>query len=281
MIGLLLAGGLLIGPGSTTRVVVSAGESLQQAVDLAPSGSVVYLEPGIHRGPIRILKPLTLAGSGDARVVSPSTADAGIDIASDRVRIEGITATGGSSGIFLQDVEGISIHDVTVQGAVLHGIELSGASARITSVHIEALRHRFAHGIGVRFSYHRPKTRVAGSVVAGGWEGLVSHASRVVFEDNSVVGTTMRGIKITEMSKGEAVGNRVSEASGMGLYCGDESLCAFSSNEVEVSPGFGTQAMQGWGLVVEYRSTASSDGDLLKGEAGSQRATTHSRIVDN
>jgi hypothetical protein len=46
---------------------------------------------------------------------------------------------------------------------------------------------------------------------------------------------------------------------------------------VAAAPG-GTSA-QGWGLVVNYRATASSDGDSLRGAAGERIALSHSRIV--
>jgi hypothetical protein len=273
---------LLVGAGSTTTVAVPPGASVQEAVDLAPAGGTVRLESGVHQGPVLIRKTLALTGAPGARLVAPIEDRWVLRAEADGVSVSSLTIEGASTGIFVQDADAVSIHDVAVHDPDLHGIEIVDASARITAVRVEGMRHPMAQGIEVRNADHRPETYVGESIVIGGQEGLVSHVARVHFEHNVVQDTTMRAITITEMSRGEATGNRISGAAGIGLFCGDESRCAFSDNWVEeVAPGHGGRSSAGWGLVVHYYSTASTDGDQLAGAAGPLSTFIHSRFTDS
>jgi nitrous oxidase accessory protein len=189
---------LLVGAGSATTITVPPGASVQEAVDRAPWGGTVRLEPGLHQGPVLVRKPLALQGTPGARLTAPVEAGWVVRVEADRVRISALSTQGGSTGIFVQDADGVSIHDVAVHGPDLHGIEIVDASARITSVHVVGMHHPMAQGIEVRNADHRPETYVGDSVVVGGQEGLVSHVARVHFERNEVRDTTMRAITITE-----------------------------------------------------------------------------------
>ncbi len=271
---------LLVLPKPSTHIVVESGTSLQSALRHAPEAATVVLEPGTHRGPVTLERAVTLRGRPGARLVANRAADAALTIAASGTRVEELAIHGGASGISVREANGVELDRVTITGAELQGIEVVDASAHVTGARVDDLRSSYAQGIEVRNSDGRPDTVVEGSQVTGGQEGIVSHVSEVTFRDNLVTATTMRAITVTEMSDGIVEGNRVRDAAGVGLYCGDMSRCAFSDNEVgAVAAGTGGHSSAGWGLVVNYHATASSNGDVLGGAAGRRADFVGSRFV--
>ncbi|HJR45071.1 MAG TPA: right-handed parallel beta-helix repeat-containing protein [Actinomycetota bacterium] len=257
-----------------TTLEVGAGSDLQEALDGVEPGATVVLGPGIHAGGVRIDKAVSLEGRPGARIEAPSSVPAVLMVVADGTSIKGLTVEGGSTGVVVREAERVTVRDVDITGADLHGVEVIDASARLSDVRVEGLRHPMAQGIEVRNSDGRPDSVVENSVVVGGQEGIVSHVSEVIVRNNDVTKTTMRGITITEMSDGLVDSNRVANAAGAGLYCGDMSRCDFAGNRVEgVKATSGGRSTQGWGLVVTYHAVASSDGDRLDGASGPRLAT--------
>lgn len=251
------------------EVRVEPGRSLQEAIDSAPSGARLELAAGVHEGPVVVDKPLELTSVAGASLEVSEHVEAALSVVADDVRIAGLTIIGGDTGIRVREVEGVSLHRVTVRDARYHGIEAIDATVRISAADVSGLRDELAQGIEIRNSDGRPDSLIEGSTVRGGQEGIVSHVSEVLIRDNTVRDTTLRGITITEMSDGLVHGNTVEDAAGVGLYCGDMSRCEFRSNRVDrVAANPLSRATAGWGLVVTYHSAASSTGDLLAGAAG-------------
>ena len=60
-------------PAWADEDVVSAGQSVQAAIEAVAPNAVVRLGPGLHKGPLVIDKPLSLVGGADARLVGPGT----------------------------------------------------------------------------------------------------------------------------------------------------------------------------------------------------------------
>ena len=50
-------------PYATVFARVDGGLTLQNAIDVAPDGAIIILEPGIYRENLRIEKPITLIGT--------------------------------------------------------------------------------------------------------------------------------------------------------------------------------------------------------------------------
>jgi hypothetical protein len=278
-LAVVLGAGVVLATRPPVTIDVAAGSSLQGAIDNAPRGAVLHLGHGDHTGGVVIDKTITIEGDPGARVVARDDSIA-ITIRADRVLLQDLVVEGGTEGVSIRTADAVLLRRVAVQGAELHGIEVVDASARITSVTVEELSSPYAQGVEIRYADNHPKTIVEDSLIVGGQEGLVSHVSRIRFEDNVVAGTSQRAISITEMSHGVAARNRIEDALGSGLYCGDMSRCQFVNNSMErVSPGdrpFGPEA--GWGLVVNYESSASSHGDELRGVAG-ERATFAGSVI--
>ncbi|MDQ3646490.1 MAG: right-handed parallel beta-helix repeat-containing protein [Actinomycetota bacterium] len=267
----VLAGGSYL-VGRPPTIDVPPGPSLQAAVDRAPDGAVIRLGAGSHEGGVVISRPMSLEGPG-ATLITPAHTEVGLSIRADDVSVTDLTVSGGMDGISVREADQVEISGVTVRGTELHGIEVVDASARISDASVEAPAGAYAQGIEVRYADNHAPTVVERSHVVGGQEGIVAHVARVRFDDNLVSDTKLRAIAITEMSHGSAQGNRITGATGAGLFCGDWSRCAFSDNQVAtVGPLFSRGSAAGWGLAVSYHSSASSDDDLLSGAAG-PRAT--------
>lgn len=265
---------------SRPTIEVAAGSDLASIVADAPPGARIIVRPGVYRGPVVIDAPVELLALDGAQIVGPATVDATLRVAANGVVVRGFEIRGGSSGIVVREVDRVTIADVVVQHADLHGIEVVDASATIEAILVRRLRHELAQGIEVRNADGRDPTVVRDSVIEGGQEGIVSHVSDVVILDNDVSATTMRGIAVTEMSHGLVRGNAVTGARGTGLYCGDMSRCAFEDNTASaVASAPGGHSTAGWGLVSSYHATASSQGDQLSGASGAMTTLMGAHII--
>jgi len=272
-----LAAVLLVRSGSEIRV--SPGDDVARVLAGASDGSTVVLAPGTYEGPWSIRTDVALEGSG-ARVVVADEVETALAIHADGVSVSGLDVEGGSTGILVREVEDVSLRDVSVRGADLHGVEVVDASAHISGATIRGLVDPAAQGIEVRNSDGRPDTVIERTSVTGGQEGIVSHVSEVVLTDNDVSATTMRGIVVTEMSDGWVTGNRVFDAFGTGFYCGDMSRCEFDGNEATgMEAGSGGTSEAGWGLVVTYHASASSSGDRFDGVSGPIHTSLHGKML--
>lgn len=277
---LLVLGLLGIGvQASAPRVMeVAPGQDAQRVLDQAPSGAIVRLLAGRHRGPLRISHRVLLEGEDGATLVAPISAEDALHVKADGVQVSDLEVVGGWTGIELDDAEGSVVRDVVIRESDLQGLLVYKASATVEDVEVRDLRDPHAQGIEVLSA---PDVTVRDSIVVGGKVGIVGHLSEVFFERNTVTGTSQVGIMIREMSAGAAHGNRIDAVTGAGLYCGDMSRCEFADNVVTGVTGDGpARSTAGWGLVVNYRATASSSGDVLEGEAGGAVSLTHSRITE-
>lgn len=276
----LASGAALAGARSGPLLEVPAGADVAAALRAAPPAAVVLLGPGEHHGPFTLERALTLAGERGAVVTAPHDASA-ITITADGAALAHLSIRGGESGVTVRAAEDVSLDGVTVEGALLHGIEVVDAAATIRRAAVSGLLSPYAQGIEVRNSDGRPDTIVRNSTIEGGQEGIVSHVSEVVFEDNRVSDTTMRAIAVAEMSDGWVRRNVISGAQGVGLYCGDMSRCEFSGNDTGVvEAGRGGRSSAGWGLVAHYHASASTTGDALAGAAGAAATFVSSRITE-
>jgi hypothetical protein len=282
LVGLALAAivtGIVTMVSSPPVVKVAPGEDLQRQIDAATEGATIHLLPGTHAGPIEIPYRIALEGEPGAVLVAPPDSDAAIHVTADGTRVSHLQVLGGWTGIELDDAAGAVVRDVTIHKSELQGMRIYKASATVENVKISELRDPHAQGIEVLSA---PDVIVRGSEVIGGKIGMVAHLSDVLFEKNVAAKTTQIGIMIREMSKGAAIDNRVHDVKGAGLYCGDMSLCEFAGNVVRDVAARGTiRSEAGWGLVAHYRSTASSTGDVLEGDAGPDLALSNSRITNN
>ena len=186
----------------------------------------VHLAAGVHRGPLVLDHPQTLVGAPGAVV------QGGIVVRADDVTIRNVAVRGGQNGITVDDVDRVTLDHVDVSRALLDGIHVREASVTIRDCRIGSLRSRYGQGIDISFTIGHPPSAVEGCTIAGGQEGIVSHSANTMIRDNRVASTSLRAITMTEMSMGMVEDNRVRDASGVGIYCGDHSMCEISRNVV-------------------------------------------------
>ena len=173
---------------------MSAGESVQAAIEAAAPNDVVRLGPGLHQGPLVIDKPLSLVGEADARLEGPGTGSV-ITVNASDVRIEGLEITG--SGIDLPAMDSAVLVNRTAERAVIRGNRLSGnlfgvylhgAAGSLVEDNVivgrDDLRTAEA-GNGVSI-WNAPGAKVIGNTIRQGRDGIFVNVSKNnVFADNT------------------------------------------------------------------------------------------------
>jgi nitrous oxidase accessory protein NosD len=249
---------------SSTRVQwVAAEQSLQDAIDRAPAGSVLHLRPGLYAGPVSIYRSLTLIGPATI-VGGPDRAV--ITIAASGVNLSDLDVRGGDTGVLVTRAARINLEKIQVTGAARRGIDIVQSSVQLHRCRVTDLTSPFAWGIGIVNSMGRAPTTVQACWVVGAQEGIVSHVSSVFIRDNVVRGTATRGIAVTEMSSGDVERNRIEQASGTGLYCGDRSICYLRANTVKgmrPEPNSPVTWSQGYGAVLLFGADAYMEGNVF------------------
>jgi hypothetical protein len=240
-------------------LVVSAG------LAWAVRTPTVTLAPGVHHGPLVVDSPQKLVGKG-------AVVRGGILVRSNDVTLRDITVVGGEHGIDVDGARFVTLDHVTVRGAALDGIHVRRSSITIRKCSIDARGNRWAQGIDISFSADMAPSVVRGCTIVGGQEGIVTHSAHAMLTGNHVSRTTLRGITMTEMSMGVVERNRVHDALGVGIFCGDHSECTIARNSVfrtrkDVSTGDRSRA--GFGVVADFGAEAKLGPNEL---AGNQQA---------
>jgi parallel beta helix pectate lyase-like protein len=182
-------------------------------------------------------------------------------------------------GILVEQAKNVLIERVAIRNATLDGILATRSSVTVRDCTI--LSPPGAHGIELSFASSAGMNSVTRCTVDGGAEGIVSHLAMASFRDNTVRGTGLHGISLTEMSMGEAVENTVLDAKGVGLFCGDYSHCDFTRNTVSgtTSARDGRRSTTGYGIQSHYWAKATLDGNRLEGNAQPTGTFLHARLV--
>lgn len=247
-------GGELGRTGAVTAATAVGVVAFAGGVAFGSAPPTVTLEAGVHRGPLVLDREQILVGEPGAVV------EGGIVVTADGVQIRDVTVVGGEHGIVIDHAEGVVLDGVVVRDTRLDAIHARRSAVEVRDCRIGPLRGEYAQGIDVSFAYDLAPSVVRGCSVTGGREGIVSFSSHVTFLDNRVTGTTLRGIAVNEMSDGVVEDNRVEDAAGVGIFCGDYSHCQISGNSVsdirpEATDPSGTE--YGYGIIVHYGSKAS------------------------
>jgi nitrous oxidase accessory protein NosD len=211
----------------------------------------VHLRAGLH-GPLVLDGAQTLVGDAGAVVRG------GLRITADGVTVRGVTVVGAENGIEVVGAQDVRLEHVTIVGAREDGIHVRDGSVSVHGCTVRA-GGPLSQGVDVSFAMARPPSTVDGCTVVGGREGVVSHYAMVMLRDNEVLGTSLRGIAVTEMSMGHVERNRVADALGVGIFCGDSSECEISRNTVvgtraDVRSGDATR--MGYGIEAHNRAVA-------------------------
>ncbi len=226
---------------------------------------VVHLSAGEHKGPIVLDHRQRLVGDKDAIVRG------GIVVTADDVTISGVTVIGGENGIDVENAKNVVLKNVTVVNARMDGIHVRRSQVRIENCRILSPPAPFTQGIDISYAFDLKESVVMGCTVEGGAEGIVTHFSNATLMGNKVSRTSLRGIDMTEMSMGMIEDNQVTDAIGIGIFCGDHSECMVDENAVvDTRPDLasGDLSRAGYGIVSHYGAiTELGDGNTLVGNA--------------
>jgi nitrous oxidase accessory protein NosD len=259
--------GLVLSAGAPAALVAVLG------VAWVSQPPVVRLEAGVHEGPLVLDEAQTLVGEQGAVVRG------GIRVEADDVTIRNVTVFGGEIGIEVRDSEDVVLDDVRIGGTTMDGINARRSSLTIRDCEIDMPTVVGTQGIDISFAVTQPPSLVERCDVRGGSEGIVSHLARVMFRENRVAGTKLRGIAVAEMSMGLVEQNVVQDAVGVGIFCGDYSRCEIRENSVagtRADPS-GNPTRAGHGIVAHYWAIAELDDNQLDRGAA---AFIHAQLAD-
>jgi hypothetical protein len=262
-------GGELGRPGLALSAAAPAALVAVLGVAWALEPPTVRLPGGEIQGPLVLDRTQTVEGNG-------TVVRGGIVITADDVTVRDVTVIGGENGIDVDGAESVELERVVVEGAELDGIHVRRGQVEIRDCRVRSLPGAYVQGIDISFGFDLRPSLVEGCEVVGGLEGIVTHFARVRIRDNRVRNTELRAITMTEMSMGEIERNVVDGAVGVGIFCGDYSMCEIERNavsDVVPDPASDDRLRQGVAIQSHFGAQAELRGNEVVRSPG---GVTHS-----
>ncbi len=184
---------------AATVSVAAGGEKLIAAVAAAAPGDVLNLAAGVHDGPLRIDKPLTLAGAPGA-VVDGHGIGRTIEVMAPDVTIRNLAIRG--SGVSLETMDAAVFLDQSAARALVEANDIEGnlvgvyihgapdAVARGNKIVGRVLPHLNESGNGV-YVWNAPGAAVIDNDISGGRDGIFTNTSR----NNRFTGNRIHGVR--------------------------------------------------------------------------------------
>ena len=257
-------GGELGRPGAAVVAVALVVLGSAVGVAWATQPPVVRLEAGVHEGPLLLDYSQRLEGEPGAVVRG------GIVVTANDVTVRDVTVVGGEIGIEVDGAERVLLERVKVLWPELDGINVRRSTITVRDCVIREPIGSHTQGIDISFSFDLGPSVVERCTVTGGMEGIVTHFARALVKDNRVSETTLRGITLTEMSMADVEGNEVEDALGVGIFCGDYSVCRIEENSVSGTVAdveSGDRTRMGFGILSHYGAEATLADNRLRGNA--------------
>jgi hypothetical protein len=264
-------GGELGRAGAVTAVAVCAALVAGLGAAYAVRPPTVHLH-GTVQGPLVIRHAQTLVG-GVVR--------GGIRIRADHVTLRHVTIVGGEYGVDVEHAQHVMLDDVRIMHFTLDAVRALDAGVMIDGCSVTAPAGPLTTGILISYSMGRPMSMVSNCTIVGVREGIATHSSMVDVMDNHVVGTTVRGISLSEMSMDRASGNEVENAKGVGIVCMDHSTCEIEHNTVAGAQVDGDSNPSRQGVAIEsyYYAAAELAHNHVIASPGGVRAFDNSTIT--
>jgi nitrous oxidase accessory protein len=198
------------------------GRSLQEAIDAAPPGATLEVRGGVHDGPIRIDKPLTLIGvdspvlDGQGQGTILWITAPGVTVRGFVIRRSGRSLTHEDAGIRAEGAPGVILEDNRLED-VLFGIYLKDSpGARIRNNRIRGLDVPEAErGDAIRLWYSSD-AYIEGNETERGRDVIIWFSDRSVLRDNRFRGGRY-GIHYMYCNESLAEGN-ILEGNYVGIY---------------------------------------------------------------
>lgn len=135
----IFAAGLAL-PAWAERIAVSANDSVQEIMDRAAEGDVIVLNPGEHRGPVRITQKVTVEGEPGAIVVGPGKGSV-VTVSAPGAVVRGLTIRG--SGTDLEKMDAGVFVEKTATGALVEGNRIEG---NLYGIYLHGAENSIARG---------------------------------------------------------------------------------------------------------------------------------------
>lgn len=234
-------------PPPAAGIEVRPGESLQGVLQALPAGAEVRLGAGIHRGPLRITRRVTVWGPPEAVVLSSGigttveiladsvsllgftvegsgrrfdTTDAAIRVGADDVRIEGLHVRDALFGVTVEDARRVSVRGNVITGTGERDLGLRGDAIRFWEVRDSEIVGNLVTDSRDIVVWYSPGNRVCGNFVESGRYGThFMYSHRNTAEGNTYLGNLV-GIFVMYSDTVEVRANRMAfadPAGGMGL----------------------------------------------------------------
>ncbi|WP_176248761.1 MULTISPECIES: nitrous oxide reductase family maturation protein NosD [unclassified Sulfitobacter] len=269
---LIFALSLLIAPPvwADERHVMAGRGTLAIAIAGANPGDVLVLQPGLHRGPVVIDRPLTLTGEPEA-IIDGMGQGTVVSIDAPDVTIRNLTVIG--SGLNSQETDaGIKILRKADRAIVernrvlgnLHGVDVHGGrDARVSNNIIEGTRtpRMNDRGNGI-YVWNSPGTVVEGNSVRWGRDGIFSNTSRKGIYRNNLFRDLRFAVHYMYTNDSEVSGN-VSIGNHLGY-------AIMFSNKVIVKNNL-SLSDRSHGVMLNFANNADVSGNLVRG--GADRCT--------
>ena len=258
---------------------VSVGESIQAAIDTAEPGDIVSIGAGVFRESLVVDRSVTLRGAAEGTTISGEDFGAAVRVVGEgvRVRIEGLTVTGGRGfrGHGIQTEGGVTVEliDVTSTGNAWCGVWATDRSTLVLENCRLAENHTFGlytwdfarvelcgctiagngtHGI---LALHASEVTLADCLVAGNWCGVWAwDGVRFRATDTEIVDNAAQGIATHNAALVELTRCIVARNADSGLWFSDSSRGVLSDSAVQANGRDGV-LIERDGIVEFYRCT--------------------------
>ena len=271
-----------------------ADPTLQQVIDRATPGSKIELPPGTFAGPIRIDKPLILAGSGNETTIAGTGRGTVVTITAPHVTLENLTITDSGTrrdaldaAIRMDGVRDISVKKCRIDHA-LFGIvaqdsdDLHFIHNRIASYNEKVVDNR---GDGIRL-WNCRRARIFGNDLTQSRDLSVNRSTDINITDNRI--THSRYGLLLNMCRNISVTNNRIESNYVGILCKGGSNLKIENNAIiktHLATGIGILLANGKGIRVTHNIlTGCAQAfyiDSSPVEIGMRRFIESNRIVNN
>ncbi len=193
--------------------------NIQDAIDDAGDGDVIYVYNGTYAENIDISKSIHLVGEHkNATIIDGNGNGTVVDIDGDGVVMRNFTVTGGNGDIWAAGVCITSIH-VTLKDNIILDNKCNGISLFLASrcrISYNAITGNMYGGIHI--TNGSQSNNISYNNIQSGMEGIyVSESDHQAISYNNVTGCA-KGIYLTECSGNTVIGNRLTE-NEEGLFC--------------------------------------------------------------